>query len=255
MAVWLLKNYIAPYSNQVSHHPNPLSSKSLIIQVPHWPNHVPPLSTNLGFSSLVLSPGWKVFLSMISMIFRFSSHISSSSSEIFHQLIPVSCFPPQSLSLGWKVFTNDIILLRLISFPMGLGCSHLSPGFLLSSTSLVGRFFTRFPFKVPIQNSYSRFPFKVLIVGFPFQVPFKVPLQQIPRSAELVSEKGGNCNNVTFKVEVIWQLPIIASSHPVWLLSTLGFSLSTPLSRRYDSSSSMPLSRWYVYLQVGKVFR
>ena len=32
------------------------------------------------------------------------------------------------------------------------------------------------------------------------------------------------CNNVTFGVEVMWQLPTTASPHPVWLPSTLGFS-------------------------------
>ena len=61
MAVQLLKNYTAPYSDQVPYHPSPLSSKFLIIQVPHRPNHIPPLSTNLGFSFPVLHPGWKVF--------------------------------------------------------------------------------------------------------------------------------------------------------------------------------------------------
>ena len=52
-------------------------------------------------------------------------------------------------------------------------------------------------------GSYSKFPFKVLILGFSFQVPFKVPLQQIPRSAELALEERGNCNNMTFGVEVM----------------------------------------------------
>ena len=54
MAVQLLKNYTAPYFDQVSYHPRSLSSKSLIILVPHRPDHVPPLSTDLGFSFLVL---------------------------------------------------------------------------------------------------------------------------------------------------------------------------------------------------------
>ena len=58
----------------------------------------------------------------------------------------------------------------------------------------------------------SRFSSPVSLIGlggfspgshsrFPFQVFFKVPLQQIPRLAELASEKGGNCNNVTFGAE------------------------------------------------------
>ena len=45
----------------------------------------------------------RFFLSTISMIFWFSSHISLSSSEVFHQLILLSGFPPQSPSLGWEV--------------------------------------------------------------------------------------------------------------------------------------------------------
>ena len=162
------------------------------------------------------------------MIFWVSS-LSPSSVERFFidwSLIRFS----SSVSRHWvgKFFTSDIILLRLISFLTGLGCFHLSPGFLPASISLVERFFTRFP--------------------------FKVPLQQISRSAELTFKQGGSCNNVTFGVEVMWQLPSTAPPHPVWLLSTLGFSLSTPLSRRYDSSSSMPLSKWYVYLQSERVF-
>ena len=53
---------------RVSYHLSPLSSNSLIIQVPHRPNHILLLSTNLGFSFPVLSPGWKVFSSTISTL-------------------------------------------------------------------------------------------------------------------------------------------------------------------------------------------
>ena len=75
LAVRLLKKYIAPYSDQVPYHLSPLSSKFLIIQVPHRPNHVPFLSTTLDFSIPFLSPGWKILSLMIStfMIFRLSS--------------------------------------------------------------------------------------------------------------------------------------------------------------------------------------
>ena len=38
---------------------------------------------------------------------------------------------------------------------------------------------------------------------FLFKIPFEVPFQQIPCSAELVSKEGGNCNNVTFEVELM----------------------------------------------------
>ena len=59
-----------------------------------------------------------------------------------------------------------MILLRLISLPTGLRCSHLSLDCFSYSTSLVGRFFTRFPFL----NT------------------------QLPRSTELASKREGNCN-------------------------------------------------------------
>ena len=65
-----------------------------------------------------------------------------------------------------RFFTSNMILLRLISFATGLGCSHLSPGFLPHSTSLVGRFFTRFPFLS----------------------------KRLSRSTELASKREGNCN-------------------------------------------------------------
>ena len=57
---------------QVLYHPSPSSSKSLIIQIPHWPNHVSSLPTNLGFSFPVLSPSWKVFSLTISTLYDLS---------------------------------------------------------------------------------------------------------------------------------------------------------------------------------------
>ena len=78
--------------------PNPSLTKSLLKQVP-------PLFTNLGFFFPVFSPGWKVFSPTISMIFWFSSHISSLSLEVFHQLIPLSDFPPQSSLTVLKDFS------------------------------------------------------------------------------------------------------------------------------------------------------
>ena len=85
-------NWTAPYSNQVS---------SLI--------------TNLCFSFLVFSSGWKVFSSTIPilMIFRFSSSVSSSSGwDVFYRLIPCPSFLPQSPITGLRgFFTSDMILL------------------------------------------------------------------------------------------------------------------------------------------------
>ena len=54
---------------------------------------------------------------------------------------------------------------------MGLGCSQWFPGFPLSLSHMVGKFFTRFPFF----------------------------LSMFPRSAELASKEGDNCNNVTLE--------------------------------------------------------
>ena len=116
-----------------------------------------------------------------------------------------------SVSYNWvgRFFTSDMICLRLISFPTGLRCSHGLSGFLPQSPSLVERFLSRFPFKVSIQGFHLRFLSKV---------SFKVPFQQIPCSAELASKERGNCNNVTFGVEVMWQPSTTTSTHPVWLL-------------------------------------
>ena len=93
MAVRLLKNCIAPYSDQVPYHPSPLSSKSLIIQVPpsnkSFLEQTPPLSTNLGFSFSVLSPGWKVFSLTIFTIYDLAVFLPVPliSWEVFYRLI------------------------------------------------------------------------------------------------------------------------------------------------------------------------
>ena len=97
VAVRLLKNCIAPYSDQVPYHPSPLLSKFLIIQVPpsnkSFLEQTPPLSTNLGFSFPVLSPGWKVFSSTISIrSFGFLPQSPSSVGRFFIKLIPYPVF-------------------------------------------------------------------------------------------------------------------------------------------------------------------
>ena len=99
----LAKNWIALYFDQVS----------------YWPKSL--LSTHtFGFSFLVLSLGWKVFLSTISIIFRFSSHISSSSSGgflLFDSL--VWFFSPVSIIWLGRFFTNDMILIQTHQLPYG----------------------------------------------------------------------------------------------------------------------------------------
>ena len=198
---------------QVPYHPSPLSSKSLIIQVPHWPNHVLLLSTNLGFSFPVLSPGWKVFSSIIStfMIFWFSSLSLSSVGRFFMDWSLVRFFFSVSHYRVRRFFTSNIILLRLISFPTGLRCSYLSPGFLPHSISLVRRFFTRFPF---LNRRY-------------------------PCSTELASKREGNCNVMVTRPTnhmisthdhshdlVTWSRHVTYKLHPDIIVSSIPISAS-----------------------------
>ena len=114
LGVWLLKNYIGPYSDQVPHHLSPLSSKSLIIQVLHWPNHVPLLFTNLGFSFPVLSPSWKVFLSTISTLYDLLVFLASPRHRL-GSFSSIDCLVRFSflVSYNWveRFFTSDMILL------------------------------------------------------------------------------------------------------------------------------------------------
>ena len=72
LGVWLLKNYIAPYSDQVPHYPSPLSSKSLIDQTTFFCS--PPISV---FPSLPLVQVRKFFHRQYLhfMIFRFFSPV------------------------------------------------------------------------------------------------------------------------------------------------------------------------------------
>ena len=121
---------------------------------------IPPLTTNLGFSFPILSLGWKVFSSTISMIFRFSSPIFSSSSEIFHQLIPLSDFPPQSLLFGLGGISSAIWFFETHQLPYGARVSSLIIRFFSSIFHHLGWEVFHW---VPIQVSYSRFPSK-----FPF---------------------------------------------------------------------------------------
>ena len=134
------ENWTASYSDQVFPRP-----KSLLL--PH----------TFGFSFPVLSPGWKVFSLTISIIFRFSSSISSSSSEGFSSIEPLSGFPPQfptgleGFSLVTWLFETHQLSYRARMF------SVLSWFFSSVSNHLSWEVFHQ----VPIQDFYSRFPFKI----------------------------------------------------------------------------------------------
>ena len=107
---------------------------------------------------------------MISMIFWFSSHISSSSLEVFHRLILLSAFPFQSLITG-------------------LG------GFLPATWSFETH---QLPHKARIFSQVSWFPFSVSLFRFKAFLPGShsrfLLNKQLPCSAWLASKKESNCN-------------------------------------------------------------
>ena len=150
LAVRLLKNYIAPYFDQVSYHLSLSSNKSPLEQTP-------PLSINLGFFFPVFSPSWKVFSLTIStlMIFRFSSLVLSSSGwEVFHQLILCPVFLLSLPIIGLGGFSPATWSFETHQLPHGARMFSLVPRFSSSvSHHWVGRFFTRFPFKFPFNDS------------------------------------------------------------------------------------------------------
>ena len=85
--------------------PSPSSSKSLLEQTPL-------LSTNLGLSFPVLSPGWKVFLLTISIPYDLCVFLPSLPHWLgdFSLINSMSGFPPQSCyHLVGRFFTSDII--------------------------------------------------------------------------------------------------------------------------------------------------
>ena len=142
LAIRLLKDYTAPYSDQIPYHPSPSLNKLL-------------LSLSI-FCFLVFNPGWKVFLLTISIPYDLLIFFSSSPHQLgdFLSIDPLSDFPLQSPITGLEVsFTNNMILLRLLSFFTGLKWSYWSPGFPPQSTLLVERFFTRFLFKISSQQT------------------------------------------------------------------------------------------------------
>ena len=135
---------------------------------------VPSLITNLGFFFPVLSPGWKVFSTIISS-FSFPSIFPHQVLEVFHQLIFLSDFLFQSLITGLKGFSIAIWFFE--THQLFYGARMFSLVFRLSSSvSLIG-------FGSFLPSSNSRF----------------FPNRQVPRSAKLTSKKKGNCNIMVTK--------------------------------------------------------
>ena len=116
------------------------------------------------------------------------------------------------------------------------------------------------PYGARVFSVVSRFSSPVSLIGligfspgfhsrFPFRVPFKVPLQQISCLTELISKERGNCNNVTLGAE-----SSRSGSHMTTTNHNFNSSDLTSIMA-LGSSSSTPQSRWYVYLQAGRLFR
>ena len=135
--------------------------------------HISLLSTNHGFFFSVFNLGGKIFLSMIFIIFWFSSHIFSSSFGGFLLIDPLSGFPPQ--------------------FPTGLG------GF----SSATWPFETyQLPYGTRIFSVVFRFSSPVFLIGLgSFASGSHSSFQWLSCSAEFALEKKGNCNNITFGAE------------------------------------------------------
>ena len=137
---------------------SPLLSKSLIDQTK--PLFSPPISVFLSLSLVQVGRFFYRQYLHNSTIFRFSSHICSSSFGGFLLIDPYPVFLPNLSSLVWEVFHQQYDCLRLDSFLTGLECSHWSPGFPLQSPIIrLGGFLpdyhSRFPFQVFFKSSLS----------------------------------------------------------------------------------------------------
>ena len=225
LAVWLLKDYTVPYSDQV-----PYYLSSSFKQVPRQrssPSNKPFLPPSISvFLSLSLVQFGRFFHQQYLHLWSFGFPPQSSLHQVGRFFInwslvwfPSSVFPSSS----WEVFHQRHNLLRLIIFPTGLGCSHWSPGF----------------------------PLQFLIIGLEgfLSGSHSSSLSTIPRSAELLSKERGNYNKVTFGAE---------SSQSRSYVTTINYDfISSGLTSimALGSSSSTPQSRRYIYLQVGRIFR
>ena len=157
------------------------------------------------------------------MIYWFSSHISSSSLEVFYWLISLFGFLPQFLITGLGGFLPAIwYSFETYQLLYGARIFLLVPWF-SSSISIIG-------LGDFLPSSYSSSPW------------------MIPCSAELASEKRSNCNNMIFGAESSQSRSHVTitkhdfTSSGLTSITTLGSSSSTLQSRRY------------VYLQVRKIF-
>ena len=162
MAVWplavqLLKNYTAPYSDQVPYYLSPFSNKSFLIQTPL-------LSTNLGFFFPALVQFRRFFHWQYLWSFGFPLRLPHQL-EDFSSIDPLSDFPLQSLIIGLGDFSPATWSFETHQLPHGARIFSLVSRF--SSSVLTG------------------------LGNFLFKIP---PQQTTTRSIEFASKKKGNCN-------------------------------------------------------------
>ena len=142
LAVRLLKNYTAPYSDQVPYHLSPSSNKpllSLSISIS--------LHQSRFFFSYPQSRLEGFFIDNIYTLWSLGFFPQSPSliGRFFIDWFFVRFSSPVSPSSGWEVFHQQHDLLKLISFPIELGYSQWSPGFPLQSLSLGWEVFYQVP--------------------------------------------------------------------------------------------------------------
>ena len=137
MAVWLLKNYTAPYSDQVLHHPSPSSNKPLF---------------SLPISVFLLC-SYSRLEGFFIMIFRFSSAVPLLVWEVFYRLIscPVFLLSLPIIRLGG--FSPATWLFEIHQLPYGARIFSVVSRF-FSSIFLIrlGGFSPGFPFANSMLN-------------------------------------------------------------------------------------------------------
>ena len=101
------------------------------------------LPYHLRFFLLCLCLGWKVFSSTIAMIFRFSSHISSSSSRDFSSIDSFVRFPSPVFLIGLGGFSPVTWSFKTHQLFYGVKMFSLVSRFSSPVSHWVGRVFTK----------------------------------------------------------------------------------------------------------------
>ena len=210
MAVRLLKNYIASYSDQVPYYPSPLSSKSL-------------LQTNLSSNKPLLSPPISVFLSLsLVQVGRFfSSTISTFYDLSVFLLVPL---------ISWKIF---YWLIPYPVFLLSLSISELG-GFSPATWPFETH---QLPHKARMFSVVFWFSSPVSLISLEGFSPSPHFLLTIPRSTELASKERSNCNNMTLEAE-----SSRSKSYMTTIIQILPWSVWLPPQRLIKSGSHLESS-------------